>query len=182
VKARKIRKLDPDAALIDAACRILTVRLDEVDSFTAAVTDPGDERALHDMRIAFKRLRYVLEVTRPCFGEPADDAIASAKRFQDLLGEIHDCDVMVPMVEAHIERLRGEDLMAVRARSDGAATPDAKAIRSIPNRRRYRGLETAATYFRARRELLYGRLMKDLGGKRWMGFKDRVTTMARASA
>jgi hypothetical protein len=28
--------------------------------------------------------------------------------------------------------------------------------------------------------LLYGRLMKDLGGKRWTGFKDGVTTMARA--
>jgi CHAD domain-containing protein len=182
MKARKVKRLDPDAPLIDAARRILTVRLDEVESFSPAVTDPADERALHDMRIAFKRLRYVLEVTRPCFGEAADDAIASAKRFQDLLGEIHDCDVMVPMVEAHMERLRGEDLASVRAASNGAVTPDANAIRAIPNRRRYRGLETAATYFRARRELLYRRLMRDLGGQRWLGFKDGVETMARVAA
>jgi CHAD domain-containing protein len=101
MKARKIRSLDPDGSLIDGARRILTVRLDEVASFAPAATDSHDERALHDMRIAFKRLRYVLEVMRPCFGEPAAEAIASAKRFQDLLGEIHDCDVMLPMVEAH---------------------------------------------------------------------------------
>jgi CHAD domain-containing protein len=145
VKARKVKRLDPDAPLVDAARRILTVRFGEVESFAPAVTDPQDERALHDMRIAFKRLRYVLEVTQPCFGEPADDAIASAKRFQDLLGEIHDCDVMVPMVEAH------------------------------------GGAQAAAKHFRARRELLYRRLVRDLAGERWVGFKNRVETMAQAA-
>ena len=182
MKARKVKRLAPDAPLVDAARRILNVRLDEVESFAAQVTDPTDERALHDMRIAVKRLRYVLEVTRPCFGEAADDAITAAKRFQDLLGEIHDCDVMVPMVAAHIELLRVEDLAAVRAASDGAVNPDAKAVRSTPNRRRYRGLQTATTYFEARRELLYRRLMRDMKGQPWVGFRDGVATMADVSA
>ena len=106
MKPRKVKRLDPDAPLVEAAGRILTVRLDEVESFASDVTDPANERALHDMRIALKRLRYVLEVTRPCFGEMADDAIASAKRFQDVLGEIHDCDEMLPRLAA----LEGEGL------------------------------------------------------------------------
>jgi CHAD domain-containing protein len=182
VRARKVKGLRPDAQLIDAARRILAVRLGEVESFAAAVTDPADERALHDMRIAFKRLRYVLEVTRPCFGDAANEAIASARRFQDILGEIHDCDVMVPMVEDHIQRLRMEDLASVRAASDGNVEPDAAALRTAPNRRRYRGLETTATYFRARRELLYRRLMRELGGGRWSGFREGVDTMAGAGA
>jgi CHAD domain-containing protein len=182
MKARTVKRLDPDATLLDGARRILAVRLDEVGSFVPAVTDPADERALHDMRIAFKRLRYVLEVTRPCFGASADDAISSAKRFQDLLGEIHDCDVFVPLVESHLERLRNEDLASVRAASNGAVEPDAAAVRSAPNRRRYRGLETAATYFRARRELLYGKLLRELAGRRWTGFEDGVREMAGSAA
>jgi CHAD domain-containing protein len=182
VKARKVKRLRGDAPLIDSARRILAVRLAEVESFAPAVTDPADERALHDMRIAFKRLRYVLEVTRPVFGDAADEAIASARRFQDLLGAIHDCDVMVPMVEDHLQRLRMEDLASVRAASDGNVEPDAAALRTAPNRRRYRGLETAATYFRARRELLYRQLMREMSGGHWPGFRDGVETMAGAGA
>ena len=51
------------------------------------------------MRIAAKRLRYVLEIDRPCFEPAAEDARRAAKELQGVLGEIHDCDVMLPKVE-----------------------------------------------------------------------------------
>ncbi len=47
------------------------------------------------MRIAAKRLRYVLEITGPCFGPEAKATRDAAKRLQGVLGEIHDCDVML---------------------------------------------------------------------------------------
>ena len=48
------------------------------------------------MRIAAKRLRYLLEIAGSCFGPEAKAARDAAKALQGVLGEIHDCDVMLP--------------------------------------------------------------------------------------
>ncbi len=58
------------------------------------------------MRIAAKRLRYVLEITGPCFGPYADEAGERTKELQDLLGEIHDCDVLVPRMHELLAQTR----------------------------------------------------------------------------
>ena len=104
MKARKVKGLDCDAPLGDNAQRIVAARLDELCSFVPRALDPGEVEALHDMRIAAKRLRYVLEVTEPCFGPFAAQARKRTKELQDLLGDIHDCDVLVPKILA----IRGE--------------------------------------------------------------------------
>src|SRR3954464_14653224 len=114
MKARKVKGLDPDGALRDNMRRIIDVRAEEVRSFSPAVLDPRNVDALHDMRIAAKRLRYVLELTAPVFGEGAARAAKRAKKLQDLLGEIHDCDVTIPRVERHIDRLRLEEAATLR--------------------------------------------------------------------
>ena len=69
VKAREVRKLDPSRSLGENAARIVQVRLDEMIAFAPRALD-GKTKAQHDMRIAAKRLRYVLEVTGFCFGRP----------------------------------------------------------------------------------------------------------------
>jgi len=51
------------------------------------------------MRIAAKRVRYVLEVTEDCFGPFGRDLRRRAKELQDILGDIHDCDVLLPQVD-----------------------------------------------------------------------------------
>ena len=98
MKARRVKGLDPEGAVADNAERIVAVRLDEVFSFTPAVFDPDRVEELHDMRIAAKRLRYVLEVTGDLFGPYAEKAGKRTKELQDLLGEVHDCDVLLPRV------------------------------------------------------------------------------------
>jgi len=101
VKARKVKGLDPDGTLAENAERIVAVRLSELRSFTPAALDPADVTALHDMRIAAKRLRYVLELTKPALGEHAGKGARAMKRLQDVLGDIHDCDVMLPRMREH---------------------------------------------------------------------------------
>jgi CHAD domain-containing protein len=101
VKARKVKGLDPDGTLADNAERIVAVRLSELCSFTPRALDPGEVQALHDMRIAAKRLRYVLELAKPALGPSAAGGARTAKKLQDLLGKIHDCDVMLPRVREH---------------------------------------------------------------------------------
>jgi CHAD domain-containing protein len=98
VKARKVRGLDPNEPLRPNAARIVATRLDELRALAAEALEPGAETAQHDMRIAAKRLRYVLEITGACFGPGAEAARRVAKELQGVLGEIHDCDVMLPKV------------------------------------------------------------------------------------
>jgi hypothetical protein len=161
MRARKVKGLEPDGALRENVGRIVERRADELCSFSPAVLDPTNVEALHDMRIASKRLRYVLELHAPVLGEQADHASKRAKKLQDLLGEIHDCDVMVPRVQRHIERLRLEDAAALREAAGPAArdlAPD--AARAAPNRMLYRGLESLIVYLRARRDVLYGQFVR----------------------
>jgi hypothetical protein len=175
VKARKVTGLDADGSLEANLRRIVSVRLDELRSFGPAVGDPSAAEALHDMRIAAKRLRYVLELGEPVLGAPARRGAKEARRIQDLLGEIHDCDEGVPRVLSHIERLRGEDAAAL---ADGAG-PRAKdveprAIREAPNRRRYAGLDSYCAYLEARRDVLYAEFVRLWGRLERRRFGDRI--------
>jgi CHAD domain-containing protein len=105
VKARAVEGLDPAAPLRPNAERIVRTRLEELRALAPAALEPSASTAQHDLRIAAKRLRYVLEITGPCFGPEAPAVRDAAKRLQSVLGEIHDCDVMLPRAEG-IESLR----------------------------------------------------------------------------
>ena len=99
MKALAVESLDPGAPLRRNASRIVRTRLDELRGFAdeALASDAGV--AQHDMRIAAKRLRYVLELVGPCIGEEAKAARDAAKQLQSVLGDLHDCDLMLPKVE-----------------------------------------------------------------------------------
>jgi CHAD domain-containing protein len=175
MKARKVKGLDADMPLDRALRRIAETRLGELHSFAGAVHDPGAVRELHDMRIAAKRLRYVLEMAEPVLGEAAKHGAKRARKLQDLLGEIHDCDEHLPLVLAHVERLREEDAAAVRATARGAAADlDPGAARAAPNRRRYAGLEALAAYLRARREVLYRSFVREWARLEKAGFRESL--------
>jgi CHAD domain-containing protein len=98
VKPRKVKGLKRKERLDDAAERIVALRLAELLAFMPAAADPAEVRALHDMRIAAKRLRYALEATAPAFGPYAATAVKRVKRLQAVLGEIHDLDVTLARV------------------------------------------------------------------------------------
>jgi CHAD domain-containing protein len=106
VKARRVEGLDPKRAVGPNAVRIVRTRLEELRALAPAALEPGAAEAQHDLRIAAKRLRYVLEIVGPCFGPEAKAARDAAKGLQGVLGEIHDCDVMLVRAEG-IESLQG---------------------------------------------------------------------------
>ena len=118
-KPRPVRGIRPKGGLRANARRVLKVRIEEIYAYDGAIADPASVRELHDMRIAFKRLRYLLEIFAIAFTEDLDPFVEQVKDLQDLLGDIHDCDVQVPMLEEHLEWL--EDREAERARELVAA-------------------------------------------------------------
>jgi hypothetical protein len=174
MKARRVKGLDPAAPLADNAARIVRVRLDELCSFMPRATDPSEIVALHDMRIAAKRLRYVLEVTGPVFGEYAERATRMVKDLQDLLGEIHDCDVQIPEVRAFLEGLEAEDAAALVERAGAAADLDPRLLRFAPHRRDYAGLSALLVHLRARRDLLFLRFLELWSDYERKGFRARL--------
>jgi len=99
MKAREIDGLDPQGPLRANAFRIVRTRLDELRGFAVEALAPDAAASQHNMRIAAKRLRYVLEIVGPCIGEEAKVARDATKQLQSVLGDLHDCDLMLPKIE-----------------------------------------------------------------------------------
>ncbi len=174
MKARKVKGLDPAGSLADNAERIVSVRLDELCGFVPQVLDPREVEALHDMRIAAKRLRYVLEVTGPHFGPYARKAGERTKELQDLLGEIHDCDVLVPRLLALMEEAREDDVRHVLARAGDGEDLDPSLASQAPHREDWRGIEAFVIHLRARRAQLYARFLAFWTRLEREGFRARL--------
>jgi hypothetical protein len=160
MRARRVKGLADDQRLDDAAERIVEVRLDELVAFMPRAGDPAEVAALHDMRIAAKRLRYVLEITAFCFGPYAERAAKRAKELQDLIGEIHDCDVTLPRIRAMRKELIAADAQELRERAGDAGDLDPSLAGSAPHAEAWRGLETVIVHLMARRDLLHARFLE----------------------
>ena len=183
MKARKVKGLDPAGSVAENAACIVKVRVAELVGLGEQALDPADGKALHDTRIAAKRLRYVLEMHTPVFGKPAARAAKVARKLQDLLGEIHDCDELLPVVRSHVGRMRTEDAATVRARAGGRAGDlDVALLREAPHRRHYRGLEVLDVYIQARREVLYARFLREWRRLEREGYKSLVEEAVGAVA
>jgi hypothetical protein len=182
MKARKVKGLKPSKALSKNAAKIVEVRLRELQSFAKEARDPEEGRAQHDMRIAAKRLRYVLELMEPCFGEVAREAVKEARRLQDLIGDIHDCDEMLPRAQAHLTALRERDAAAVVASAGAVKDLEPRAVGAAPNRARYQGVETLSVYVTARRGALHARLVRELDRLDESRLAERLLTEVRDAA
>ena len=75
-------------------------QLDDLFQYESSLADPEDRERHHAMRIAVKRLRYTLEISRPMCPGRLDAAVETVKRLQTLLGDIHDCDVWLDHLDA----------------------------------------------------------------------------------
>jgi CHAD domain-containing protein len=93
--------VDPFEPYAVAAARIVRRRADELFAHADGVLDTSDIERVHDMRVASRRLRAVLEIFEPCF--PKGDfktALRDVKAIADALGERRDPDVHIEAMEA----------------------------------------------------------------------------------
>lgn len=159
-----VKKLDRQRSFAENAARIVRVRLTELRAMSAGALRPEEVQTQHDLRLAAKRLRDSLEVSEDVFGPVGPEAKDRAKQLQGLLGDLHDCDVLLPRVERHLDRLRDADSEAMRERiasaSVSGADLDPGVILRPEGRPAYRGLEVLAVYTRARRDVLHDRFLE----------------------
>jgi len=81
-------------------------RLKQLLAQRDCLADPEAKQRHHAMRIAAKRLRYTLEIANPVYGEGLGEFVATTKKLQTQLGEIHDCDVWLEDLDTFAEKER----------------------------------------------------------------------------
>jgi CHAD domain-containing protein len=125
-KARDIPDLDADAPFAVAAGKVVAVRAEELAEHSENVLDTTDIERVHDMRVATRRLRAVLEIFAPCFPKRAHaDVLRDVKTLADALGERRDPDVHIAALDAFAagaapSSRRGVRLLAGRFRDEQA--------------------------------------------------------------
>jgi CHAD domain-containing protein len=93
--------VSPSEPYRQAAARVVRVRATELFEHADGVLDTRDIERVHDMRVASRRLRAVLEIFQPAF--PAGDfktVLRDVKALADALGERRDPDVHIEAMEA----------------------------------------------------------------------------------
>ena len=104
-KAQEI-DVDPDEPYRRAAARVVRVRAAELFEYGDGVLDTRDIERVHDMRVASRRLRAVLEIFAPCFpGSEFKGVLRDVKQLADALGERRDPDVHIDALQAFSKAL-----------------------------------------------------------------------------
>jgi CHAD domain-containing protein len=90
----------------------ISLRLEEFLSYESCVSKPEQVEELHAMRIAAKRLRYTLEIFAPLATREDElkEPLKATREAQELLGDIHDCDVWAQYLPQFIEEERARTL------------------------------------------------------------------------
>ena len=127
-------------------------RLKKLLALEPSLENPNHVEQHHAMRIATKRLRYVLEACQPACGRRIARYVSAAKKLQTLLGDIHDCDVWGEQLAAF---LKDEEARTARyfghARPMGRLRPGLEQLREdrlACRRRLFARLQTVWRRFR----------------------------------
>jgi CHAD domain-containing protein len=100
-KAHDVPGLTAELRFGEAAAAIVGVRAEEVFEHADAVLDVGDIERVHDMRVATRRLRAMLEIFEPCFPAASlKPVLGEVKALADALGERRDPDVQLAALAA----------------------------------------------------------------------------------
>ena len=98
--ARKIQGFEAGLKFREGAARAVEVRTEELFSFGEGVLDSSDIERVHDMRVASRRLRAVLEFFTPCFPKREHRRVLrEVKVLADALGRRRDPDVAIESLE-----------------------------------------------------------------------------------
>jgi CHAD domain-containing protein len=139
----------PDEPYRRAGAEIVRVRTGELFEHADGVLDTRDIEVVHDMRVASRRLRAVLEIFAPCFPQTEfKGVLRDVKQLADALGERRDPDV-------HIDALRTFSRSLAAANKPGVA----RLIEDLEQRQARANEALAAELERVEMRGLHGRLL-----------------------
>lgn len=77
---------------------------DELKRYIDRALKEHDEEQLHSARLTGKVLRYNMEVFSQIFSGKFMKCLEEVKELIEVMGFIHDCDVLVPVLEKHMQK------------------------------------------------------------------------------
>jgi len=157
---KKTHPVNKEESLKDNIKHILPLMFDDFFFFKeSAVNFPLRRNLLHRMRIAGKPLRYAMEIGEYCFGDEFKQCLGEVKDVIELMGEIHDADVIIPEVNLHIKEIRLFN-------------------QTIPDFKQRLSTKTPRDLVEGQRSLrrkMYAELCQKLNNWQTSGFKNRLT-------
>ena len=94
----KTRKKSPPFGIPPVAALRISRRLKTLLSYERWVHNMDAVAEHHAMRIAAKRLRYTIEIYAPLYRLGLKKYLSRVKKIQEILGDLHDCDVWIDTV------------------------------------------------------------------------------------
>lgn len=123
-KAKKIPGLNPNQPLDECLLKILRTRFEEMTAHEQGTVDGSDIEALHDMRVASRRVQAVFKMFRGIFPKKKFKAEYNELRMLiRSLGEVRDYDVFIDKTEklkadSHERDTRAIDLLIIRKKAE----------------------------------------------------------------
>ncbi len=123
-KARSTRKKPSPYGIAPVAAMRIARRLDLLLSHEPWVHNPDAIAEHHAIRIAAKKLRYTMEIYAPLYRRGLKKTLRRIKKIQEILGDLHDCDVWIDMVMAMLlkERQSSSEMNTVKNTQVGKVT------------------------------------------------------------
>ena len=134
-KARKLTGVEPLHSYRENARTILPQRVEEVWTWEPFIWDAARREELHNMRISVKRLRYTMEIFQGAYQTNCQQSVVSGQKetlvaeqrnftgenrylgcleiiidLQEILGDVHDCDVVLDALIGYAHRVTEEAL------------------------------------------------------------------------
>lgn len=104
---KKVYPVKKEESLKENLKQIIPLMFDDFILLKDTVVNfPMRKNILHRMRIAGKPLRYAMELGEYCFGDDFKKCLEEVKDVIELMGEIHDADVLVPELNLHVKEIR----------------------------------------------------------------------------
>jgi exopolyphosphatase/guanosine-5'-triphosphate,3'-diphosphate pyrophosphatase len=92
------------------ARKAMRSRLKALLAYEPYIQQPDCHKSLHAMRLATKRLRYMMQACAPLYQGALEAPIHAVETLQDMLGDIHDCDVWDDYLGQFVEAERARTL------------------------------------------------------------------------
>jgi len=96
------------SSVLEKAYWHISSKLDDFLDMEKYVHQESEILKHHEMRIRAKWLRYTMEAFSPLFKSKLANEITTIKAFQDVLGEMHDCDVWNDYIPKFIDKAKAE--------------------------------------------------------------------------
>lgn len=123
---RATRKRPPLYGIPPVAALRIGKRLSTLLSYEPWVIHPEAVAEHHATRIAAKKLRYTMEIYGPVYRNNLEKPLARVKKIQEILGDIHDCDVWIDQITSLL--LRERTLLRT---GKGTKRPDTTTLSSL---------------------------------------------------